>query len=265
MRTLKLTIAYDGTRYAGWQIQNRGRQPSAARGQKPTIQGTLERVLAQILQEPVKVVASGRTDAGVHALAQVAHVKIRSAVACERLVRSVNQLLPPDIAVMRVEDVEAAFHARFRAARKRYRYRLFTGAVVPPFLRPYVHHVHTPLNLAVMRREVAALLGRHDFRAFARANGSGGSTVRAITDVQLRRRGDEIQVELEGNGFLHTMVRSIAGTLLDVGRGRLSPGTVRRMLRTGRRALAGTTAPAKGLALISVDYADSERWRYAAT
>ena len=250
VRKLKLTIAYDGTRYAGWQRQ-RGRRQGVPR---PTIQATLERVLNTILREPVTVVGSGRTDAGVHACAQVAHVATRSTVACDRLCRSANQLLPPDLAITQLEEVPATFHARFSACSKRYRYRLFTGAVVPPFIRPYVCHVRAPLQVARMRREASALRGRHEFRAFARARPFSGGTVRTITHASLRRRGDELQLELEGNGFLHTMVRSIVGTLVDVGRGRLPPGTIRRMLRRGERQLAGTTAPPCGLVLLGVTY-----------
>jgi len=242
---LKLTIAYDGTRYAGWQVQGRGR----------TVQGTLERACRTVLREPVKVVASGRTDAGVHAEAQVAHLRTRATLSTERLLRSVNALLPPDLAVTRIEEAPRTFHARFDAIGKRYRYRIFTGKAVPPFVRPYVHHVRAPLNVALMRNEVKALRGRHNFRAFARAESARARrTARSITSVALRQRGAELQFEIEGNGFLHTMVRSIAGTLIDVGRGRLPPGTVRRLLKSGARRLAGTTAPSKGLALVSVDY-----------
>ncbi len=249
MRTLKLTVAYDGTHYAGWQVQDTSRQ-------KPTIQGAIEQALRQILQERVRVVGSGRTDAGVHALAQVAHVKTRSTMPCARLQRSLNELLPPDIAVTRLEDVAPAFHARFDAYRKRYRYRVFTGPVVPPFTRLYVHHVRSSLRVSAMRRELSALRGRHDFLAFARLprQAAGRTTIRAITDARLTKRGSELHLELEGNGFLHTMVRSIAGTLIDVGRGRLPEGTVRRMLRMGDRRLAGTTAPPQGLVLVSVTY-----------
>jgi len=275
MRTLKLTIAYDGTRYAGWQVQRVRRQKAEGRRQKgkPTIQGTLERVLHQILQERVRVVGSGRTDAGVHALAQVAHLKTRNPLPRERLLRSLNQLLPQDVAVMRIEEVDASFHARFHTRRKRYRYRIFTGPVVPPFICPYVHHVRAPLALALMRRETALLRGRHDFRAFARVPrlrsgslgqgstaesreaGSGRSSfVRRIDGIQVIRRGPELQIEVVGTGFLHTMVRSIVGTLVDIGRGRLPPGTIQRMLRTGKRSLAGTTAPPGGLALVRVDH-----------
>ncbi len=226
----------------------------------PTIQGTLERTLQRILQEPVTVIGSGRTDAGVHALAQVAHVRTCSTMSCARLVRSVNQLLPEEIAVTTIADVQPGFHARFDVMSKRYRYRIFTGAVVPPFIRSYVYQVHVPLNVALMRREAVALRGRHDFRAFVRAARSVRSTVRTIRGVQLTRRSQELQFEIEGNGFLYTMVRSIVGTLIDIGRGRLPPGTIRRMLRNGDRRLAGTTASAHGLALVSVTYRRRDGW-----
>jgi tRNA pseudouridine38-40 synthase len=191
----------------------------------------------------------------VHAHAQVAHLKTRSPIACERLLRSVNALLPHDIAVLSAAEVSGRFHARFQARRKSYRYRIFTGPVVPPFIRPYVHHVRHPLNLPLMRREAASLAGRHDFRGFARGSGQGrASTTRRLEAIAIRRAGPELQLDISGNGFLHTMVRSIAGTLIDVGRGRLPEGTVRRILRTRDRRLAGTTAPAKGLMLMHVEY-----------
>ena len=245
MRTLRLTIAYDGTRYAGWQTQKRG---------EPTVQATLERAFQHVLRAPVTVVASGRTDAGVHAMAQTAHARVPSTLPCERITRAVNALLPSDIAVTRIREAPQDFHARFHAVSKRYRYRIFTGAVVPPFDRPYVHHVRAPLDVPLMRQEAHALHGRHNFVAFARASDTARSTRRTITDVVIRRRRQELQIEIAGNGFLHTMVRSLVGTLIDVGRGRFAPGTVRRLLRTGQRRFAGTTAPAKGLTLVSVKY-----------
>ncbi len=252
-RTLKLTIAYDGTRYAGWQVQAQRHQAR----QQPTIQGTLETILRRILQESVRVIGSGRTDAGVHAIAQVAHMKTRSSMSRERLLRSVNQLLPPDIAVTHIDEAPASFHARFTVTKKRYQYRFFLGDVAPPFIRPYIHQVQTPVNLRMMRREAAVLQGWHDFKAFGRASSlRQRKSTRAITAIALTRRDRELRLDVEGNGFLHTMVRSIAGTLLDVGRGRLPPGTVRQMLTTGKRQLAGTTAPAKGLTLVSVSYED---------
>lgn len=246
IRTLKLTIAYDGTGFAGWQRQVRGRT------ELRTIQGELTRVLRAILRERVTVIGSGRTDAGVHALAQVAHVRTRSALSCAKALGSVNALLPPDIAVLQLEEAAPGFHAQFHAVSKRYRYRMFIGPVVPPFIRPYVLHVRAPLNIARMRREAATLIGRHDFKGLVRASGRNGSTVRRILDVRFMRRGQELVLEVEGSGFLYMMVRSIAGTLLDVGRGRLPEGTMKKLLSAGRRELAGTTAPARGLCLVRV-------------
>ena len=257
VRTLKLTIAYDGKRYAGWQVQTRTARRAVRmhhNGVTPTVQGTLEAALSTALRERVHLHGSGRTDAGVHALAQVAHVRTRSRIAPERLLRSVNGLLPQDIAVLRVEETHPAFHARFHATRKHYRYRLFLGPAVPPFVRPYVHHVRVPLNTALIHREAKALRGTHDFRAFARAGSTAGGTRRKIYALGVRRRGEELHMDVEGSGFLHTMVRSIVGTLLEIGRGRLPPGTIRKMLRTRQRRLAGMTAPAHGLTLGSVGY-----------
>ncbi len=246
MRTLKLTIAYDGSRYAGWQVQRRSHGP--------TVQGTLETAWRRILRAPVTVIGSGRTDAGVHAEGQVAHLRTPCPLRCERLLRSVNALLPPDVAILAVEEAPAGFHARYTARRKRYRYRIFTGPAVPPFVRPYVHHVRARLNVALMRREARGLVREDQFSAFARAGSIRSARLRRVTAIDVVRRGQELHIDVEGTGFLHTMVRTIAGTLIDVGRGRLPPGTVRRMLRTANRTLAGTTAPAQGLTLISVVY-----------
>lgn len=257
MRTLKLTIAYEGTRYAGWQVQAAGTGGAPQR----TIQGTLERAIRQIVRERVAVVGSGRTDAGVHALAQVAHVKTASMLPCGRLVRAINHLLPPDITVTAVEDVPAGFHARFSAVTKRYRYRVVNGPTMPPFIRRYAHQVRAPLNIALMRREAAAVKGTHDFSSLARRGGAGRSTTRrTVTAIAVRRREGELHIDIEADGFLHTMVRSIAGTLIDIGRGRLPAGTMRRLLSEPRaRRLAGATAPPQGLMLLSVAHAPLKR------
>lgn len=254
---LKLTLAYDGTRYAGWQTQRRGKGQGVRGGGrgKPTIQETLESALKTILQEEVKITGSGRTDAGVHALAQVAHLSTGREVSPERLLRSLNQLLPADISVLSVSHANGSFHARFDAIRKRYRYRIFTGKVLTPFIRPYVYRAPWPLNVARMRREIMALPGTHDFRAFARAGSVvQGSSKRRILKVSLKRRAQELLFEIEGTGFLHTMVRSLVGTLMDVGRGRLPSGTLKGLLKTGSREGVGTIAPALGLTLVSVSY-----------
>ena len=202
------------------------------------------------------VIGSGRTDAGVHALGQIAHVRTRRDPDTARLLRSVNALLPDDIAVLQIERAGPAFHARYNAVSKHYRYRIYTGSVVPPFERRYVLHDPRPLNVAAMRREARALRGRHDFRAFARAGGSGRGTTRTIVSIAVRRVGSELWIDVEGSGFLHTMVRSIVGTLRDVGRGRFPSGTVQRLVRYGVRQDVGTTAPARGLTLIAVHYAN---------
>jgi tRNA pseudouridine38-40 synthase len=248
MRTLKLAIAYDGTNYAGWQIQR------MRNGAKPTIQGTLERVLQQILQEPARIVGSGRTDAGVHALAQVAHVRTHSSIPCERLKQALNGLLPADIAVTEVVEAGKSFHARFDARTKRYRYQLCNRPVVLPFLRRYVHQVRHPLNVALMRREARTLLGRRDVRAFHKASRPVSDATRIISDVLVRRHDGLITIEIEANGFLHAMVRGIVGTLIEIGRGHRPPGTIRRILTTKDRRLVGPTAPSKGLWLIGVTY-----------
>jgi len=248
-RTLKFTLAYDGTRYAGWQAQRHA-------GQQPrTIQAILEAALQRILQEKVSVIGSGRTDSGVHALAQVAHCRTRNKkITPQRLLRSLNQLLPQDIAVMRVEEAPNTFHARFDAVRKHYRYRIHTGEAVLPFDRPHVYHVRYPLNVACMRREATVLRGKHDMKALARAGHGRKNTVRKIESVRISRHGQELWIDVIGGGFLHAMVRSIAGTLIDIGRSRLPKGTIQRLLRTRLRKFAGATAPARGLTLIQVDY-----------
>lgn len=253
MRTLKLTLAYDGTAYAGWQMQAGGR---------PTIQGVVQEVLRRILQEPVHLIGSGRTDAGVHALAQVAHVRTDAILPVTRLQHALNSLLPSDIVVTGLEEAPRTFHARFAAKTKRYRYRLVTGPVVLPFERCYVHHVRRHLNVAVMRREAMALRGRHDVRAFHRSGRPVADTRRTIVEAcVIRRDPSHLDIDIEADGFLYMMVRSIVGTLLDVGRGSRPAGTVARILKTQDRRLVGPTAPAKGLCLVGVTYSKSCRAR----
>lgn len=249
MRTLKLTIAYDGTRYAGWQ-----RQDHAKPQKRATIQAILESAFEQILRERVRLCASGRTDTGVHAIAQVAHFKTASPMPLDRLLLAINHLLPEDIAVTAIEEAKDGFHAQFDVVRKHYRYRIYMGKVVPPFVRRYVYRPQSVLNVSLMRRELAPLKGQHDFAAFAKSGHGRKSTVRKISKATLTRREDELHFDIEGNGFLYTMVRSIVGTLIDVGRGRLKPGQLKQMLKTQSRSLAGITAPSKGLTLMSVVY-----------
>ncbi|MBI3324258.1 MAG: tRNA pseudouridine(38-40) synthase TruA [Candidatus Omnitrophica bacterium] len=244
MRTLKLTLAYDGTDYAGWQSQ-----PG-----RPTIQAAVEAACRQILQERVHVAGSGRTDAGVHALGQVAHLRTSRSLPCQTLQRGLNAVLPRDIVVRAVEEAPPDFHARFDAVSKRYRYRIVNGPVVLPFMRRYVHHVPVQLNVALMRREAAVLRGRHDFRSFHNTGRLVTDTVRTLSLARIERRRGELVIELEANGFLQGMARAIVGTLLELGRGRLPAGSMARILRAKRRQAAGPTAPARGLILVHADY-----------
>ena len=244
-RTLKLILAYDGTQFSGWQIQ---------RNAPRTVQAILQRTLKDILGERVTVMASGRTDAGVHALAQVAHLKVANPMPCWKLQRALTHYLPPDLAVTKIEEALDGFHAQFDAKRKRYVYRIVNGPAVLPFERPYVHQVWVPLNVARMRKEAAALKGRHNFRSFQAAGRQVKDPRRTIHAIRVTKQGSRLTIEVEADGFLYNMVRNIVGTLLEIGRGRLPPGTMRHLLRARDRRLAGPTAPARGLCLVRVQY-----------
>jgi len=243
-RVLKLTLAYDGTHYAGWQRQ---------RGQ-PTIQAALEQVLRRVCNERVRVVGSGRTDRGVHALGQVAHVHTRSRLPLTRLQRALNSLLPPDIVVTSINTVSATFHARFSAKRKRYRYRMAIGPWVSPFVRRYVYWMRQPLQLVTMQHAARALLGTHDFAPFQAMGRPTRETVRRITQASITRHGEELWVEIEATGFLYKMVRRIVGTLIHIGQGQRPPTLIREILKSSNSASVGPTAPAQGLTLVSVSY-----------
>lgn len=246
MRRLKLTIAYDGTAFHGWQVQ-----PNL-----PTIQGTLEAVFKEIEKRPVHVAGSGRTDAGVHALAQVAAVSIENPIPCDNLRKAANRLLPPDIRIVAVEEVHEQFHPRFDALSKVYEYRLFREEVCPPFRKRYVHHHPYPLNEQAMVIVSPELIGEHDFTAFAASDERdrlGESKVRTIFSSAIAREGDCLVYRVRGSGFLKHMVRNMVGTLLEVGKGNIHEEDVRRMLRE-YKPRAGPTAPASGLFLVEVHY-----------
>lgn len=243
MRNLRLTLQYDGTDYAGWQTQPH----------QPTIQGRLTEVLSRIEGKRVQLHGAGRTDAGVHALGQVANYLTAKPIACDRLKRALNASLARDIRVVAVEEVDEGFHARFSAKQKTYRYVIALGETVSPFEYRYVHHHPYKLNLEALRQAALAMIGRHDFAAFATAAGTE-STTRTITALEVERQGERLIVEVTGNGFLRYMVRTMVGTLLDVGRGRLQADAIPRILASRDRSLAGETAPASGLTLVKVDY-----------
>ncbi len=249
MRRLKITLAYDGTEYHGWQVQP----------ELPTIQGVLEEALAEIEGSPVNVHGSGRTDAGVHALAQVAAFSMANPIPPANLKKAMNRLLPRAIRVLSAEEAPEGFHPRFDAVAKTYEYRIFRGETCPPFQRLYVHHYPYPLDDKRFVSLAPLYEGEHDFSAFAAADDKdalGGSKVRTVFSSAARREGDLLLFTVTGSGFLKHMVRNLAGTLLDAGKGNLDEGRIREMLRTGFAGKAGPTLPARGLFLVSVRYPD---------
>jgi len=249
MRNLKLVLAYDGTDFAGWQVQ-----PDAA-----TIQGTLASAIGRITGEKVLPQGSGRTDAGVHALAQVATFATASPVPTQNFVKALNDILPAAIRVLEVEEMPADFHARKSACAKRYRYRIYRGPFCPPFLARYVWHYPYPLDESAIKEAANLVVGEHDFTSFAavdpeRGNEGEVGNVRRIFDSGWRREGDEFVYTVRGNGFLHHMVRNLVGTFTLVGKGTLQVQDVARILQARKRSEAGATAPAQGLFLVQVEY-----------
>jgi tRNA pseudouridine38-40 synthase len=245
MRNLKMTLAYDGTRFVGWQRQAAGE----------SIQGLLEQALARFEGTPVTVHGAGRTDAGVHALGQVASARVTFTHDAATLARALNAQLPGDVRVIEVADVDADFHARFSARSKTYRYEVRTGSVSSPFDRAYTWQLSEPLDIEAMRQGAAALLGRHDFAAFRSAGTDIRSTIRTMHRSEiLSARCGVVAYEITGDGFLRHMVRAIVGTLIEVGRGWRPAIDVADLVAGGTRADAGATAPARGLFLVRVDY-----------
>lgn len=251
MRVLRLLVAYDGTRFCGWQRQDNG----------PTIQAAIEDALLPFSARregdevvPPTVFGAGRTDAGVHALGQVASVQVETPHPVDVLRRAINVKLDRDIRVLEVADAPEGFNARFDAIGKTYRYRMATGQVVSPFAHRYVWHQPQPLDVDAMQQAAAGLLGRHDFSVFMSAGSDVLDTVRTVDRAELVQRGDELVFEIHGDGFLRHMVRAIVGTLVDVGTGRRAPASIAELIASRDRGEAGDTAPAQGLTLVSVDY-----------
>jgi tRNA pseudouridine38-40 synthase len=247
MRTVKLTVQYDGTGYVGWQRQENG----------TSIQGLLEAALSPIEGASIVVHGAGRTDAGVHALAQVGSATLTSRLDCGTLVRALNAVLPADVRIIAAEDMPPGFHARFSATGKIYEYRIVNAPLVSPFLHNYVWHVIQPLDITAMRVAASALIGRHDFAAFQGAGSSVATTERTVRSIEWQDGGGydlPLVMRIEGDGFLRHMVRNIAGTLVEVGLGRWPAGCVPGILASRDRTLAGPTAPASGLFLVRVLY-----------
>ncbi len=246
----KLLIQYDGTDFHGWQVQENAR----------TIQGELERVIGMLENAEVKVFGSGRTDAGVHAEGQVANVRMERAFTPEKLRNAINGNLWRDIRIMDIERAPDDFHARFSATGKTYVYRVVNAPVMSPFWTRFAHHESRPLDVGRMADAARLFLGEHDWTAFASAQSDGDSRVRTITEFSVESRWDDrarasvIEFRISGTGFLRYMVRSIVGTVLEVGRNEKDFDTIQTAIVTGDRNLAGITAPANGLTLLKVDY-----------
>ena len=253
LKTFKITVAYDGGPFVGWQRQTNG----------VSVQGLIEDALNELDGREVIVHGAGRTDAGVHAFAQIASFSlVRDDVTPDVLVRSLNAKLPEEIRVRSAEGVPSAFHARYDATSKRYRYRIFNGDVLSPFERKYLWHVWGPLDVPAMAEAARYVEGRHDFAAFQSGGGTEGPTERTITlskitSCEPRAQSPDarvIEYEIAGNGFLRHMVRAIVGTLMEVGWGRKPPEWMREVIASRDRAQAGRSAPAQGLFLVGVDY-----------
>jgi tRNA pseudouridine38-40 synthase len=250
MHNLKIVLAYDGSDFAGWQIQ-----PDS-----PTVQGTLASAIGRVTGEKVLPQGSGRTDAGVHALGQVATCALESPIPAENLVTALNDVLPASIRVLEVTVVPLEFHARKSARVKTYRYRIYRGAICPPFLARYVWHHPYPLDESAMQQAARLVIGEHDFTSFAAVDPERGkeengvSNLRRIVASAWERDGEELVYTVRGNGFLHHMVRNLVGTFILVGKGTLRPEDIARILEAKSRSAAGATAPASGLCLVSVEY-----------
>jgi tRNA pseudouridine38-40 synthase len=249
MRNIKLVLAYDGTGFSGWQVQ-----PDAA-----TVQGTLASAIGRITGEKVLPQGSGRTDAGVHALAQVATFQTESVVPAGNFLIALNDILPAAIRVLEAAEVPAEFHPRKSARAKTYRYRMYRAAICPPFLANYVWHYPYPLDEDAMQEAAPLIAGEHDFTSFAAADpererDGNVSNVRQIVSSRWWREADEFIYEVRGSGFLHHMVRNLVGIFLLVGKGTLKPQGVITILEAKNRSAAGATAPACGLYLMNVEY-----------
>jgi tRNA pseudouridine38-40 synthase len=254
VRNIKLTLAYDGTDFHGWQIQ-----PG-----RPTIQGAITDVVRKITQEKLTIHAAGRTDAGVHATGQVAHFRTQSHLTPQEFQRALNALLPPAIRAVCAEEVGPDFHARWQAQAKTYRYRIFRGRVVPPFEWRYVLHYPFPLDVTAMAQAARRFEGEHDFSSFAASTGSeeedrDRTPVRVIFSSEIIEAAEELSYVVRGRSFLRYMVRKIVGTLIEVGKGKLAPDDIPPLFEMRDRSKSGATVPPHGLCLVSVEY--PEPWK----
>lgn len=243
MKNLKVIIQYNGANYCGWQ-----KQPDSL-----GIQGTIEKAIYEITKEEVKLIGSGRTDAGVHALGQVANFKLESSIPVQKIPSALNAKLPKNISIIDCTEVDDEFHSRYSAKGKRYRYLIYNNMYRSPIYQDTSYHVRYDLDFEKMCKEAKHLIGEHDFKGFMSSGSSVNDTVRTIYNITLEKQEDLIILEVEGNGFLYNMVRIIVGTLVDIGRGRINE-SLKDIINSKNRGKCGHTAPAHGLFLKKVDY-----------
>jgi tRNA pseudouridine38-40 synthase len=252
MRNIKITIEYDGTNYAGWQRQKaKGKRQKA---KVKTIQETIEKVLEKILNEKIRLIAQGRTDAGVHAEGQVANFKTESSIPLGKLQLALNSLLPDDIVISKIEAVALRFNSRFDTKSKVYRYTILNRPYPCALLRKQTHFYPYPLDVRLMREEARILMGKHNFKSFQAKDKKERGAIRTIKRLKINRNKDLVYIDIEADGFLYNMARNIIGTLIEIGRGKFSAGSLKKILRSKNRKLAGPTAPARGLCLLEVKY-----------
>lgn len=251
MRNFKLQIEYDGTHYYGWQEQN---AKSYNYQSNKTIQCVLEKVLKKILRENVKLIVAGRTDSGVHALGQVANFKSSTKMPLQKLRWAINCLLPPDIKITRVQKVPLDFNSRFTAKSKVYRYTILNRKYSSALLANRVYFFHHPIDVSLMRKEAKVLLGKHNFNAFSATEERQRNPLRTIKQIKITKDKSFLHIDIQADSFLYNMVRNVCGTLLEIGRGRFAKGSMRKILESKDRRLAGPTLPAKGLCLVKVKY-----------
>jgi len=254
MKNIKLTIEYDGTRYNGWQVQHENQRKKG--GKVKTIQGVLEDALFNILSSRIRLISSSRTDSGVHAKGHAANFKSRTKLTPDKIKKALNSVLPPDIAIKGAEETDKDFNSQHDAVSKIYRYSICSGDYISPFLKKYAYHFRQPLDVSLMRVEAAILLGKHDFKAFrsSRSGAERDNCMRTIKRLSVKKKNGLIEIEIEADGFLYNMARNIVGTLIEVGRGKFTSGSTRRILKGKDRRAAGPTVPAKGLCLVEVKY-----------
>lgn len=244
MKRIMLIVAYDGTRYHGWQVQQNSE----------TIEGVLNRCLSALLQETIEVIGASRTDAGVHALGNVAVFDTQTRIPAEKIAYALNVRLPEDIRIQESKEVDSTFHPRHCDSRKTYEYRIYNAPFPMPTERLYSHFSYTPLDIGRMQDAAAHLVGTHDFKSFCSVDAQVESTVRQVDYVEVCKKGNLITIRVTGRGFLYNMVRIMAGTLMEVGRGRIGPQEIVRILEAKDRAAAGPTAPACGLTLVKYEF-----------